>query len=93
MNLKIFKSGKGRDPSPTAFKTRRGQMVDKKEEVKIIQTILDLDFDSISINSTISNLWIRVAKKLPYIMLENTMIPSIYAPTHSIGTNILLSPK
>ena len=68
-------------------------MVDKKEEVKIIQTILDLDFDSISINSTISNLWIRVAKKLPYIMLENTMIPSIYAPTHSIGTNIFLSPK
>ena len=63
-------------------------MVDKKEEVKIIQTILDLDFDSISINSTISNLWIRVAKMLPYIMLENTMIPCIYAPTHSIGTNI-----
>ena len=70
-------------------------MVDKKEEVKIIQTILDLDFDSISINSTISNLWIRVAKKLRYIMLENTMIRyhGIYAPTHSIGTNIFLSPK
>ena len=68
-------------------------MVDKKKEVKIIQTILDLDFDSISINSTITNLWIRAAKKLPYIMLENTMIPSIYAPTHSIGTNIFLSPK
>ena len=57
-------------------------MVDKKEEVKIIQTILDLDFDSISINSTISNLWIRVAKKLPYIMLANTMMYLVFMPPH-----------
>ena len=68
-------------------------MVDKKEEVKMVTTILDFDFDSISINSMISNLWIRVARKLPDIMLENPMIHSIYAPTHSIGPNIFLSPK
>ena len=42
-------------------------MVDKKEEVKMVKTILDLDFDSISINSMISELWIRVAKKLPIL--------------------------
>ena len=55
-------------------------MVDKKEEVKMVKTILDLDFDSISINSRISELWIRVAKKLLNIMLENPMIPSIMPP-------------
>ena len=48
-------------------------MVDKKEEVKMVKTILDLDFDSISINSMISEL-------LPDIMLENPMIPSIMPP-------------
>ena len=31
---------KVRLPGPTAFKTRRGQMVDKKEEVKMVKTIL-----------------------------------------------------
>ena len=68
-------------------------MVDKKEEVKMVKTILDLDFDSISLNSMIFNLWIRVAKQLPNVMLENPMIHSIYAPAHSVGRNIFLSPK